>query len=78
MNPSKPTIEFKFERTIPAPPNEVFDAWLNPKVPGNPWNAAEKFVWTRKWTGCFTGHLRGRLRAGADRGVREVNERPLD
>jgi uncharacterized protein YndB with AHSA1/START domain len=39
---SKPmkTLELKFERTISAPPDEVFDAWLNPKVPGNPWNAA--------------------------------------
>ena len=36
------TIEFKFERTIPASPGEVFDGWLNPKIPGNPWNAAEK------------------------------------
>jgi hypothetical protein len=26
---SKPkTIEFRFERTIPAPPGEVFEAWL--------------------------------------------------
>src|SRR5579885_2895264 len=38
------TIEFKFERTIPAPPEEVYDAWLNPKVPGTPWNMAEKLI----------------------------------
>ena len=42
MNDSTKTIELKFERTIPAPPGEVFDAWLNPKIPGNPWNTAEK------------------------------------
>ena len=44
MTESTKTIEFKFERTIPAPPDEVFDAWLDPKVPGNPWNYAEKFI----------------------------------
>jgi uncharacterized protein YndB with AHSA1/START domain len=44
MKDSKKTIEIKVERTIPAPPCEVFDAWLNPKTPGNPWNAAEKFI----------------------------------
>ncbi len=40
MRTNTKTIEVKLERTIPAPPNEVFDAWLNPKIPGNPWNAA--------------------------------------
>lgn len=40
----KKTLEFKFERTTLAPVAEVFDAWLNPKIPGNPWNAAEKFI----------------------------------
>ena len=28
MENSKKTLEFKFERTIPAPPVEVFDGWL--------------------------------------------------
>ena len=52
---SKPakTLEFKFERTIPAPPDEVFDAWLNPKIPGNPWNAADKLILNPKVDGCF-------------------------
>jgi len=27
-------VEIKVERIIPAPPSEVFDAWLDPKVPG--------------------------------------------
>jgi uncharacterized protein YndB with AHSA1/START domain len=54
------TIEVKVERTIPAAPGEVFDGWLDPKIPGNPWNAAEKlllnptvdgfFYWTFKGT----------------------------
>ncbi len=47
------TIEIKVERTIPAPLVEVFDAWLNPKVPGNPWNAADKFSLDPKVDGLF-------------------------
>jgi uncharacterized protein YndB with AHSA1/START domain/DNA-binding transcriptional ArsR family regulator len=41
---STKTIEIKVERTIPAPLDEVFDAWLNPKIPGTPWNAADKLL----------------------------------
>jgi uncharacterized protein YndB with AHSA1/START domain len=37
-------LEFKFERTIQAPPATVYDAWLNPKLPGNPWNMADKLL----------------------------------
>ena len=37
-------IEVKVERTIPAAPQEVFEAWLDPKVPGNPWNLADRFL----------------------------------
>ena len=59
MIESKKTIEFKFERTIPAPPNEVFDGWLNPKIPGNPWNAAEKFILDTKVNGLFYWALKG-------------------
>ena len=59
MNGSKKTIEFKFERTIPAPPDGVFDGWLNPKTPGNPWNAAEKFILNAKVDGLFYWALKG-------------------
>ena len=58
MNKSKKTIEIKVERTIPAPPDEVFDAWLDPKIPGNPWNAAEKFILDAKADGLFFWRLR--------------------
>ena len=53
MSKSTQTIEFRFERTIPAPLGEVFDGWLNPKIPGNPWNAAEKFMLDPKIDGLF-------------------------
>jgi len=59
MSKSTKTIEFKFERQIPAPPGEVFDAWLNPQVTGNPWNAAEKFILDPKKDGLFYWTLKG-------------------
>jgi uncharacterized protein YndB with AHSA1/START domain len=59
MSKSMKTIEIKIERTIPAPPREVFDAWLNPKVPGNPWNAAEKLILDPKVDGLFYWALKG-------------------
>jgi uncharacterized protein YndB with AHSA1/START domain len=43
MTKSK-TLEFKFERTIPAPPGEVYDAWLDPKVPENPWHERDQLI----------------------------------
>ena len=59
MKNSAKTLEFKFERTIPAPLSEVFDAWLDPKIPGNPWNAAEKFTLDPKVDGLFYWTLKG-------------------
>jgi uncharacterized protein YndB with AHSA1/START domain len=53
------TTEFKFERTIPASPAEVFDAWLNPKIPGNPWNVADKLLLNPKVDGFFYWTFKG-------------------
>jgi uncharacterized protein YndB with AHSA1/START domain len=64
MNKSAKTIEIKVERTIPAPPGEVFDGWLNPKIPGNPWNAAEKFMLDPKVDGLFYWTLKGTAHYG--------------
>jgi uncharacterized protein YndB with AHSA1/START domain len=62
---SKPkTIEFRFERTIPAPPDEVFEAWLNPKLPGNPWNIAEKLILQPKVDGMFYWAIKGTAHYG--------------
>jgi len=55
----KRTIEVRVERRISAPPNDVYEAWLNPKTPGTPWNAAEKFVLDAKVDGLFFWHLKG-------------------
>jgi hypothetical protein len=59
MTKSAKTLEFRSERTIPASPGEVYDAWLNPKIPGNPWNAAEKFGLDPKVDGLFYWTLKG-------------------
>ena len=47
------TLEFKFERTIPAPATEVYDAWLDPKIPGNLWNFADKLILNPKVDGVY-------------------------
>jgi uncharacterized protein YndB with AHSA1/START domain len=59
MSKSPKTIELKFERTIPAPPGEVYDAWLNPKIPGNPWNAADKLILNPEVDGFFYWTFKG-------------------
>ena len=59
MNTSKKTIEVKVERTIPAPAGEVFDAWLNPKVPGTPWEMADKLILDPKVDGFFYWAVHG-------------------
>jgi uncharacterized protein YndB with AHSA1/START domain len=59
MEVSTKTLEFILERIIPAPLTEVFDGWLDPKIPGNPWNAAEKFILDPKVDGLFFWTLKG-------------------
>jgi uncharacterized protein YndB with AHSA1/START domain len=59
MNKSTKTLEFRFERTIQAPPDEVYDAWLNPKIPGNPWNAADKLILNPQVDGFFYWTFKG-------------------
>jgi uncharacterized protein YndB with AHSA1/START domain len=63
MTPTK-RLEFTVERTIPASPREVFDAWLDPRVPGNPWNAAEKCIVDAKVDGLFYWTLKGTAHYG--------------
>jgi uncharacterized protein YndB with AHSA1/START domain len=44
MKQSMQTLQIKVERTIPAPAAEVYDAWLDPKIPGNPWHESDKLI----------------------------------
>jgi len=59
MSKSTKTIEFKFERKIPAPPSEVYDAWLDPKIPGTPWHEADKLILNPKVDGLWYWLIRG-------------------
>jgi uncharacterized protein YndB with AHSA1/START domain len=56
---TKKTIEVKVERTIPASPAEVYDGWLNPKVPGNPWSMGDKLLLDPKVDGFFYWAIEG-------------------
>jgi len=56
---TKKTIEVKVERTIAAPLAEVYDGWLNPKVPGNPWSMADKLLLDPKVDGFFYWSIEG-------------------
>lgn len=47
------TFELTLTRTIPASPGEVYDAWLDPKVPCNPWHGSRKLDWKPKAGGLW-------------------------
>jgi uncharacterized protein YndB with AHSA1/START domain len=64
MTDKAKNIEIKVERTIPAPPDEVFDAWLDPKVPGNPWSMAEKLLLNPHVDGFFYWLIQGSAHYG--------------
>lgn len=53
MKKSSKKLSFTFERTLPASPEEAFDAWLNPKIPGTPWSMADKLLLTPQVDGFF-------------------------
>ena len=58
------TIEVRVERTIPASPDKVFEAWLNPRIPGNPWSMAEKLVLNPEVDGLFYWKINGTAHYG--------------
>jgi uncharacterized protein YndB with AHSA1/START domain len=64
MTELKKKLEFKFERLIPAPPAEVFDGWLDPSIPGNPWNMAEKLLLNPHVDGFFYWLIKGNSHYG--------------
>lgn len=52
-NKSTEKSTIKIERTISAPQGEVFDAWLNPEIPGTPWYENDKLILNPKVDGLF-------------------------
>lgn len=59
MRKSAHTLEVRVERAIPAPAGDVFDAWLNPKVPGTPWHESDKLIFNPHVDGLFYWLIRG-------------------
>ena len=53
MLPKMKTMELTFNRTIAAPPAEVFDAWLDPTHPATPFNGSEKLLLDPRVDGMF-------------------------
>jgi hypothetical protein len=57
-------LKFGLNEQSPLHPAEVFEAWLTPKIPGNPWNAAERFLSNPKADGLFYWRLKGTAHYG--------------
>jgi uncharacterized protein YndB with AHSA1/START domain len=53
------TLVVTVERTILASPQEAFDAWLDPRIPGNPWNMADKLLLNPTVDGLFYWAIKG-------------------
>jgi uncharacterized protein YndB with AHSA1/START domain len=47
------TMELNFQRTIPASPAEVYDAWLDTQHPGNPWYHSDRLDFNPKQGGLY-------------------------
>jgi uncharacterized protein YndB with AHSA1/START domain len=47
------TTEITVSRTIPAPPERIFDVWLDPKRPGGPWHGTEGVIFIALVDGLF-------------------------
>lgn len=59
MSAKKKTLIIKLERLIPASPREVYEGWLNPKIPGNPWYEGRKLIFNPKVDGLFYWFISG-------------------
>ena len=53
--PTKSTkaLECHVSRHLPAPPEEAYDAWLDPRHPGSPWHEYEKLILNPSVDGFF-------------------------
>jgi uncharacterized protein YndB with AHSA1/START domain len=58
------TIEVKVERIIPAKVDEVYDAWLDRKVPGTPWSEGDRLLLNPKVDGFFYWLIHGTAHYG--------------
>ena len=77
MTPKIKTMDITLKRTIAASPAEVFDAWLDRKNPGTPWNVADKLVLNPKVDALFYFHVTMSDRKGvAHYGQFKVLDRP--
>lgn len=64
MKKSTQTLAFTFERTLPAPARDVYDAWLDPTIPGNPWHENDKLILNPVVDGFFYWLIRGNAHYG--------------
>jgi uncharacterized protein YndB with AHSA1/START domain len=61
-------LDVTVSRTISGPPEDVFDAWLNPEVPGTIWNDCEQLILQPKVDGLFFHSVEHRDRLWAHYG----------
>jgi uncharacterized protein YndB with AHSA1/START domain len=73
MKRSTKKLELKFERTIAAPPEEVYDAWLGRDVPGTPWSEGEKLILNPEVDGLFYWLVSGTAHYGRFTAVKRPN-----
>jgi len=57
MDRAANTLEIRLERTIHASPEAAYAAWLDPGVPGTPWNFAGKLLMDAKEDGLFYARM---------------------
>jgi uncharacterized protein YndB with AHSA1/START domain len=48
-----PTTELTVTRMISAPPQDIYDVWIDPKSPGGPWYGAAKAIVNATLDGLF-------------------------
>lgn len=53
------TIEVRIERTLATSAAKAFEAWLNPRIPGTPWNMADKLLFNPTVDGFFYWAIKG-------------------
>ena len=64
MSKSTKTFEARIEKRIPAPPEEVYDAWLDTENPGSPWHEADKLILNPTVDGFFYWLVHGTTHYG--------------